>query len=77
MSNSDFSHLVEIDESIRMLRIDRVFPDGGKDLFTEIQLPPRTVNLKGSRYEFTRTLGENILLDSPAARRAIGFDAVP
>ena len=73
MSNLEFCHLVEIDEGARVLRIHRVFPDGRKHLFTETPLPPRTVDPTGSQYtEFARLLGENILLDSPAARRAIG-----
>jgi hypothetical protein len=73
MSASEFSHLVEIDEDARLLRIHRIFPDGRRHLFTETPLPPRTADPKGSEYaEFARLLGENILLDSPAARRAIG-----
>jgi hypothetical protein len=70
MKGSGFSHLIEIDESARLVRIHRIFPDGSKHLFTERSLPPSTAD---SQYgEFARLLGENILLDSPAARRAIG-----
>ena len=73
MSEQNFSHLIEIDETARLLRIHRVFPDGRRHLFTETPLPTRTVDPKGSQYaEFARMLGENILLDSPAARRALG-----
>lgn len=73
MSDLDFSHLIEIDESARMLRIHRIFPDGRKHLFTETPLPSLTADQNGSKYaEFARLLGENILLDSPAARRALG-----
>jgi hypothetical protein len=73
MSESNFSHLIEVDEGARLLRIHRIFPDGRKHLFTETQLPPRSADPKGSQYaEFVRLLGENILLDSPAARRAMG-----
>jgi hypothetical protein len=71
MTELAFSHLIEIDESARLLRIHRVFPDGRKQLFTETPLPPGAVDPAGSQYqEFARLLGENILLDSPAARRA-------
>jgi hypothetical protein len=74
MSDSNFSHLIEIDESARLLRVHRIFPDGRRQLFTETPLPPRAVDPKGSPYaEFARLLGENILLDSPAARRALGI----
>ena len=69
MSDPSFSHLVEIDEAARVLRIHRVFPDGRRHLYTETPLP---ADSKGSKYaEFARTLGENILLDSPAARRIL------
>jgi hypothetical protein len=74
MSSSDFSHLIDIDESARLLRIHRVFPDGRKQLFTETPLPPRTTDAGGPQYlEFARMLGENILMDSPAARRALAI----
>jgi hypothetical protein len=74
MSEPQFSHLIEIDESARLLRIHRIFPDGRKHLFTETPLPPRTADPKGSQYaEFARLLGENVLLDSPAARRVLGL----
>jgi hypothetical protein len=71
-SERDFSHLIEIDESARLLRIHRIFPDGRRHLFTETPLPSRATT--GSPpAEFARVLGENILLDSPAARRALGL----
>ncbi len=73
MSEPNFSHLIEIDESALLMRIHRVFPDGRRHLFTETPLPPRTADPKGYQYaEFARMLGENVLLDSPAARRALG-----
>jgi hypothetical protein len=80
MSDPGFSHLIEIDESARLLRIHRIFPDGSKQLFTETPLPPPMTGLHGrhraaqaTQYtEFARLLGENILLDSPAAKRALG-----
>jgi hypothetical protein len=73
MGNTGFSHLIEIDESARLLRVHRIFPDGRRQLFTETPLPLGAVDAKGSAFaEFARLLGENILLDSPAARRALG-----
>jgi hypothetical protein len=72
MTDPNFSHLIEIDESARMLRIHRMFPDGRRQLYTETPLPP-AADSKGSQFsEFARVLGENILLDSPAARRVLG-----
>ena len=74
MSEPEFVHLVAIDVDARLLRIYRIFPDGHKHLFTETPLPPRTVGPKDARHaEFARLVGENILLDSPAARRALGW----
>jgi hypothetical protein len=73
MSDSNFSHLIEVDEGARLLRIHRIFPDGRRHLFTETPLPSLTTDRSGSQHaEFARLLGENILLDSPAARRALG-----
>jgi hypothetical protein len=73
MSEPNFSHLIEIDENARLLRIHRIFPDGRRHLFTETPLPPRTADPNDTQHaEFARLLGENILLDSPAARRVLG-----
>lgn len=73
MSELNFSHLIEIDENKRLLRIHRVFPDGRRHLFTETVLPSTPVDPNSPQYlEFVRLLGENILMDSPAARRALG-----
>ena len=74
MQNETFSHLVEIDEISRMLKISRLFSDGKKQFYTEVQLPPASQAHESAVYtEFARTLGENILLDSPAGRRSIGL----
>ena len=74
MNDSQFCHLVEIEESTRLLKIHRVFPDGRKQLFTETPLPPLQANSDVPQYaEFARKLGENILLDSPSARRVMGL----
>jgi hypothetical protein len=73
MNDSTFSRLVEIDEVTRRLKIYRVYSDGRRQFYTETELPPRTVESTSSAYaDFARELGENILIDSPAARRAIG-----
>lgn len=74
MSEAGFSHLVEIDEASGCLTIYRVFADGKRHLYTTVPLPPRIDDADSSAYEaFARTLGENILLDSPAARKLIGL----
>ncbi|MBN8979231.1 MAG: hypothetical protein J0I08_22470 [Rhizobiales bacterium] len=70
MTASNFSHLVEIDEDAKKLKIFRVFDDGKKQFYTEVDFPNRKANDGPGDYEgLMRMLGENILLDSPAARR--------
>lgn len=73
MNEIKFSHLVEIDESRRMLVIFRVFPNGDKQLYTEVEFPSRPMDGASVAYEsLFRSLGENLLLDSPVARRIMG-----
>jgi hypothetical protein len=70
---SSFSHLVEIDEDAKKLKIFRVFNDGTNQFYTEVDFPNRKTSDGPRDYEgFMRMLGENILLDSPAARRLMG-----
>ena len=72
MSETVFSHLVEIDEATRRLTIYRVFADGEKQLFTQTDLPPKTIKEDDKGFEeFSRTLGENLLFDSPFARKLL------
>jgi hypothetical protein len=66
----DFSHVVTIDEDARKLVIYRVFENGKKSLYTSVEIPE---NLdENSAGTFARTLGENLLVDAPAARRLLG-----
>jgi len=63
-------HLLQIDEKSRELRIYRVDEAGGKTLFTSTLLP--TSKGWGEDLEkFAKQLGENVLMDSPAARRLL------
>jgi hypothetical protein len=74
MNEQNFSHFIEVDNDKRLLRIYRVFPDGSRHLFTETTLPLGPVDLDSHSYkEFVRLLGENILLDSPVAKRLLGI----
>lgn len=74
MSDVIFSHLVEIDETNKQVIIYRVFSNGGKQLYTKVDLPAKTVDEDKSSYEnFSRMLGENILIDSPIARKIVGL----
>lgn len=74
MNKPAFSHLVEIDESSKQLTIYRVFPDGEKQLYTKVDLPLKTINEDKIGFEeFSRILGENLLIDSPVARNIFGI----
>ena len=74
MTDITFSHLIEIDEQHRRLKILRVFPDGRTQLYTEVDMPSKTPDEDKAGYDaFCRTLGENILIDSSVARRLVGI----
>lgn len=70
MSYEYYEHLIQIDEVTRDLRVYRVDATGQKTLFTSRQLPvgPGWNDAVGN---FARELGENLLLDSPSARRLL------
>jgi len=70
MTIPDYSHFLEFDEDRRVLRVERVFPDGRRQLFTETSLPDKNAIYSEEGFQaFCRVLGENIILDSPVARR--------
>jgi hypothetical protein len=74
MDIDNYSHQVDVDESTRKIRIDRIFSDGSKHFYAEASLPERIDELNRDSYaDFMRVLGEAIILDSPAARRALGL----
>lgn len=68
----DHDHLVSIDEKTRELVVYRVSAAGEKSLLTRTRLP---VDLGWTPVleELAKTLGENLLMDSPAARRLLGI----
>ena len=70
MNLPEFSHSIEIEEKSRQVKIYRTFPDGRKQFYTQIELPAGSVVTDRPAYEtLFRMLGENLLLDSPTARR--------
>jgi hypothetical protein len=71
MSKLDFAHFVEVDEESRQIKIYRIFPDGKKQLYTQIEIPSQRPD--ATLDAFSRMLGENLLLDSPIARRILGL----
>lgn len=70
----NYSHLLEIDEEKRLLIISRVFEDGTRQLFTSVDLPGNAFSddEQGFR-DFAQKLGENLLIDSPIARKLLGL----
>ena len=68
----NYAHLIKINGQENRLEIYRLMPDGRQDLFTYVDLPQIDIN-KEKFSDFARLLGENILLDSPAFRKLIGF----
>lgn len=68
------AHLVEVDESRRRLTIYRISESGQRSLYTHVDLPSKTSIEDKAGYErFTKLLGENILIDSPVARKLLGL----
>jgi hypothetical protein len=65
-----FDHLVRIDETTRELFIYRIDAHGEKTLLTKSPLP-RGGGWDADMHEFAKLLGENLLIDSPAARRLL------
>jgi len=66
----EYSHLVHIDKKQNKLLIYRVYEDGKKHLYTEIALPEVSESQSIEIFkEFSKTLGENILIDSASARQ--------
>jgi hypothetical protein len=68
----NYNHLIEIGEQDRRLTIYRVYEDGRRELFTAIELPAQSIDYNKVQFEkFCRLLGENLLLDSPKARKLL------
>ena len=69
---NSYDHVLHIDEASRELQIYRLDADGRRSLFTSVKLPAS----RGWTAEFeafAKQLGENLLLDSLAARDLLGL----
>ena len=67
------AHLIEVDGAGRTLAIYRV-RGTDRQFFTSVKLPEGTRGADRPAIEgFCRMLGENILFDSPAARKLLGL----
>lgn len=67
-----FDHLVSFDEAAHELVIFRVDGAGKRTLFTRVPLPA-TSGWTSETESLARQLGENLLIDSPIARRLLGL----
>ena len=67
-----FDHIVSIDEAARELVIHRIDSKGKCSLYTKAPLP-RATGWSPDLEAFARQLGENLLMDSPLARRILGL----
>jgi hypothetical protein len=69
MSFETYDHLIEIDETERLLTIYRVCGTE-RQLYTSVKMPEeKWAENSDAIKEFCRTLGENIILDSLQARK--------
>lgn len=64
----NYDHLVCFNEETRQLAIYRVDAEGRKTLFTSIALP-QSKGWVSPLEGFARQLGENLIMDSPVARK--------
>ena len=67
----NYSHLITVQEKdgATVLRIDRMFENGRKDFYTEIELPPYDEGQKWDVFErVASNLGKSICIDSVQLR---------
>lgn len=69
---NSYDHVLHVDADTREIQIYRLDLAGERSLYTSVKLPESrgwTPELES----FAKQLGENILLDSPAARKMLGL----
>ena len=68
----NFSHILEVDEKEKKLCLYRLFDDGSKQLYTNVDLPAAPAVDNREQFEaFAIRLTENLLIDSPQARKLL------
>lgn len=65
-----YDHLVCVDEGAKELVVFRVGENGRKTLFTKVPLP-KVEGWSAELQDLAKTLGENLLIDSPVIRRML------
>lgn len=66
-----YDHLVHIDEDTREIKIYRIDEDGTRTFYTSTELPNSSGWKDGRLEAFAKLLGENLLMDSPTARKLL------
>ncbi len=71
----EYDHLIEIKKDERKIYIYRLFKKNNKkQLFTCVELPQKTFDQDKEAFKrFAELLGENLLIDSPLARKLLGI----
>ena len=72
LAMNNYSHIIVVDEDSREIQIFRLEHSGKKTLYTKASLPAGS-GWTESLESFAKMLGENILMDSPGAKRALGI----
>jgi hypothetical protein len=70
---NNFAHVVTVDGPTRTLKIERLYPDGRRELYTATNIPMPSSGPTGAVAKLASQLGENLLLDSPTARELLGL----
>ena len=74
LMNDAFVHIVSIDRPSRKLTIERLYPGGRRELLTVTTLPNVPTDSASKTVDkFALQLGENLLMDSPAARELLNL----
>ena len=69
-----FDHIVKISQQEEKLYIYRIYSNGRQELYTSVDLPSVDVESDMITFQkFSQQIGENILLDSPVARKILGI----
>jgi hypothetical protein len=69
-----FSHSVTVEKSRGIIRIDRVYPNGDRVIYTEVKLSAVDPHRTDAFADTARALGEALLLDAPDARDLFGLN---
>jgi hypothetical protein len=67
-----YDHVIQIDEKARQLHIFRLDSSGKRTLFTSTNIP-QSEGWIDELGKFARQLGENLLADSPIARKLLSL----